>query len=58
MLDVQVMDLTAFKSSVSESAPPAGADTGPLRALWWAAKGDWEKAHGIVQEDEGIEPAP
>ena len=57
MLDKRPMDLTAFKSSVSEDAPPPGVDTAPLRALWWAQKGDWDKAHGIAQEDEGVEAA-
>jgi hypothetical protein len=27
----------------------------PSRALWWAAKGDWDKAHKIVMADEGAD---
>ena len=40
-------------SSVSlMSRMPSPTLTPPLKALWWAAKGDWDKAHKIVQ-DEG-----
>jgi hypothetical protein len=31
--------------------------TGALLAMWWDAKGDWEKAHGIAQEVEGADGA-
>jgi hypothetical protein len=30
-------------------APVAGW-TAPLEALWWDAKGDWARAHGLVDE--------
>jgi hypothetical protein len=36
--------------------PPAGPD-GPLTALWHLAKGDWHKAHKVVQDDDGAEAA-
>jgi hypothetical protein len=50
------MTPAALKASVSAAAPPAGlAPT--VQALWWAAKGDWEKAHKIVQDDESREAA-
>ena len=29
----------------------------PLAALWWAAKGDWNKAHALVMDDESREAA-
>lgn len=45
------MDVAAFRKSVERDAPPSDAD-GPLAALWHAAKGDWHKAHAIVQDDE------
>jgi hypothetical protein len=45
------MDVEAFRKSVELDAPPEGVD-GPLAALWHAAKGDWDKAHRIVQDDE------
>ncbi len=46
----------AFAASVADATPPAGLN-GPLEGLWWAAKGDWERAHKIVQDDEGREAA-
>src|SRR5438270_840426 len=45
-----------FKSSLSGPAPAPGIPP-PLAALWWAAKGDWSKAHRIVQDDEGVDAA-
>ena len=41
-----------FLGNPAQSAPPAGV--GPaLEALWWARRGDWERAHGCVQRHEG-----
>ena len=51
-----MVNLAAFKTSVTHAAPPAGV-TGPLQGLWWAAKGDWDKAHKTVQDDESSEAA-
>ena len=40
-----------FRQTTAGVAPPA--DTPPaLHALWWAAKGEWEKAHTIVMNEE------
>jgi hypothetical protein len=50
------MRLAEFRSSIAAGAPPAGI-AGPLAGLWWAAKGDWDKAHTIVQDDESREAA-
>ena len=50
------MRITEFKASLSGAAP-AGALAPPLAALWWAAKGDWEKAHKIVQDEATREAA-
>ena len=38
------------------AAPPAGASA-PLTALWHVARGDWDKAHEIVQADGGATAA-
>jgi hypothetical protein len=46
-----VVTLSDLKDSLTKSAPPKDL-TPPLHALWWAAKGDWDKAHRLVQ-DEG-----
>lgn len=29
----------------------------PLAALWWAARGEWERAHEAAQADEGRDAA-
>jgi hypothetical protein len=40
-----------FKASLSDAAP--APDLPPtLAAMWWAAKGNWDKAHSIAQDDE------
>ena len=44
------MSPTDFKASLSGTSPPPGA-VPPLAALWWAGKGDWNKAHEIVQAE-------
>ena len=39
-----------LKATLGNAAP--GADLAPpLAALWWAAKGDWDAAHKIVQDE-------
>jgi hypothetical protein len=45
------MDLASFKSSLSASTPPVPLAPA-LQALWWDAKGDWDKAHGCAQEQD------
>ena len=45
-----------FKSSLSGQAPAPGISP-PLAALWWAAKGDWSRAHAIVQDEAGVDAA-
>ena len=50
------MDFAAFKATIAGQGPPAGLGA-PLQALWWAAKGDWDKAHTIVMNDESVEAA-
>ncbi|MBV9735911.1 MAG: hypothetical protein JO209_08370 [Acidisphaera sp.] len=44
------MDLSAFRASLADATPPAVGL--PLQALWWAAKGDWNRAHGCAQQGE------
>lgn len=50
------MTPSEFKASCAAAEPPA-ALAGPLAALWWAAKGEWDKAHEIVMGDDGREAA-
>lgn len=45
------MNVEDLKRSVSASEPPE--ELAPaVRALWWDAKGDWARAHGLVDELE------
>lgn len=44
------MDIAMFRGSLDGSAPPSGISL-PLQALWWDAKGDWDKAHRCAQDD-------
>lgn len=46
------MDLAAFRASLGSASPPRELSL-PLQALWWDAKGDWDKAHGCAQADPG-----
>lgn len=38
--------------STASDTPPAGFSHA-LAALWWDAKGDWDKAHAEAQKDPG-----
>ena len=51
-----MMDLEAFRDSIAGAAPPAGL-AAPVRALWRAAKGDWDGAHALVQDEDSAEAA-
>ncbi len=50
------MDLSTFKQSLDQDAPPA--DLGPaLAALWHEAKGDWDQAHRLAQAQDDAQGA-
>lgn len=50
------MTLIEFQRSLKADAAPRG--TAPaLAALWWAKKGDWDKAHKIVMDLDGRDAA-
>jgi len=46
------MNVTELRASVAAAEPPAGLSL-PVQALWWAAKGNWDQAHKLAQQDEG-----
>ena len=46
----------AFHLTLSQTAPPRGLDV-PLAALWWAKKGDWDKAHRLVMDEASRDAA-
>jgi hypothetical protein len=51
-----VVDLADFRASLAAAAP-AVTLAPPLAALWWAAKGDWDAAHRIVQDENTSDAA-
>jgi hypothetical protein len=48
------MTTEEFRKSIADNASPRGLSA-PLAALWWDAKGDWPRAHGLVDELETTE---
>ena len=48
------MKIKEFRASVPRDEPPEGLSA-PLTALWWDAKGDWARAHALVDELESAE---
>ncbi len=42
------MTITDLRNSISENNPPTGSSV-YLQALWYDAKGAWEKAHDLIQ---------
>jgi hypothetical protein len=47
---IKAMTLESFRTSLREAMPPAGLAP-LLAALWWDAKGNFDRAHDIAQED-------
>jgi len=50
------MTPAAFSRSLAQAAPPR-ALSAALQGLWWAGKGDWNKAHRIVMDAPSREAA-
>jgi hypothetical protein len=50
------MTLTVFANSLSVSHPAHDLNL-YLKALWYDAKGDWNKAHELIQDEETKEAA-
>ena len=48
------MRFEEFRASLSGEEPPQEL-TAPLAALLWDAKGDWARAHGLVDELETMD---
>jgi len=50
------MTLAEFKRTLNGTTVPRGC--GPaLAALWWARKGDWDKAHKLVMDEDSRDAA-
>ncbi len=48
--------MAELRASLSRAAPAPELNA-PLAGLWWAAKGEWDRAHKIVQDDAGRDAA-
>ena len=48
--------MAEFKASLSGAAPAPQLDA-PLAALWWSAKGGWDQAHKLVQDEPTADAA-
>lgn len=48
------MTLDEFKLSLTGSQPPAGLSLA-LSALWYDARGDWDRAHECAQDQEDLD---
>jgi hypothetical protein len=51
-----VVKMADFKASFSGAAPAPNLDA-PLAALWWAARGKWDEAHKLVQDEATTDAA-
>ena len=45
----EMPDFQSFCDSLQDAGPPAGVSD-ELKAMWWARKDDWDRAHQIVQD--------
>jgi hypothetical protein len=45
------MNVDELRASLTGPSPPESLPV-PLQALWWDAKGDWTRAHDLVDELE------
>jgi hypothetical protein len=48
--------MAEFRASLSGAAPAPNV-VAPLAGLWWAAKGQWDAAHRIVQDEDTADAA-
>jgi hypothetical protein len=48
------MSPSEFQESLTLEEPPKGLSA-PLTALWWDARGDWPRAHDLVDALESTE---
>ena len=48
---IAFMDMNRFRSSLTDTQPLAGMSLA-LQALWWDAKGEWDRSHECAQQRE------
>jgi hypothetical protein len=47
------MNVSSFKESLSGKEPPQNSSV-YLNALWYDAKGEWDKAHKLIQDIKDV----
>jgi len=45
------MDIGAFRQTLAAPMPPAGLSQA-MQALWWDARGDWDRAHKCAMKQD------
>ena len=50
------MDLQGLRASLGAAAPPPGLGRA-LEALWYEAKGEWDRAHRLAQSEDTVDGA-
>jgi len=50
------MDITRFKDSLKHDTPPIGLSV-QLEALWYDGRGDWNRAHDLINDLDDIQSA-
>jgi hypothetical protein len=45
------MDVVAFRQTLTAAAPPGGFSQA-MQALWWDARGDWDRAHKCAMQQD------
>lgn len=50
------MSSEQFRASLADETPDRNLSA-TLAALWWAGKGEWDRAHALVQEEPGADAA-
>lgn len=50
------MDFETYRGSIAQNEPPEGLSMA-AQALWWEAKGDWQRAHQCAQNQPDAEGA-
>jgi hypothetical protein len=50
------MTIDRFRQSLLQDAPPENSRPA-LQALWYQAKGNWDRAHDLAQEQDDVDGA-
>lgn len=50
------MNIEEFRQSLTDAQPPANLSR-VLQALWHEAKGDWNRAHDLLQDEDSADGA-